>query len=192
MSLADILSLELPYIFSLVQNSVLRFRLVSKKIMKVLESNSSMNITIRISVAGMENLSADFMRRWNGRVQVECEHPCTADSRWFNTIKDALLSAQLRPLSLLSLSIRGNDLNSLVKKLVVMGTVIQQLEVAYLGGGKELLAADAAVIASLGHTLTMKISVEGRDPGVREMSLWLKRLVASSIRIESISFWSVR
>ncbi len=142
----------------------------------------------------MENLLADFLLRWSGRVQLECKHPCTPDSIWFNTVKDALLSARLRPLSLLSLSIRGNDLHSLVETLVVIGDAIQQLEIAYVGNGEGLLAASApiAVIASLGHALTMKISVESSDPEGRQMSLWLHRLVASSIRINSISFRSVR
>ena len=122
-------------------------------------------------------------------MQLECTHPCTRDSRWFNTVKDALLSARLRPLSLLSLSIRGNDLHSLVETLVVVGTAIQQLEIAYLGNSKdsELLAA-VAPIASLGHALTMKISVDGSDRDGRQMSLWLQHLVASSIRVNSISF----
>ena len=191
MSLVDIVALELPLILDLVQARVLQLRLVSKRIMVALELNSSMNIKFRISVAGMKHLSADFLRRWNGRVQLGCEHPCTPDSRWFNTVKDALLSTRLRPLSLLSLSIRGNHLNSLVETLVLMGTAIQQLEIAYRGVGEELLAA-ATPIASLGRTLTMKISVEDRDRGGRQASLWLQRLVASSIRIDSISFRSVR
>ena len=100
----------------------------------------------------MKNLSADFLRRWNGRVQVGCKYHCTPDSKWFNTVKDALLSARLHPLSLLSLSIRGNDLYPLVETLVAMGTAIQQLEIAYIGNSGELLATAAAPIASLGHT----------------------------------------
>jgi hypothetical protein len=190
MSLVDIFSLELPPILAMVQDRVLRLRLVSKTIMMALESNSSLNVKFRINAAGMENLSTDFLERWNGRMQLECKCPCTSDSRWFNTVRDALLSARLRPLSLLSLSISGKDLHSLVETLVVMGTVIQQLEIAYLGNGEELLAA-AAPIASLGHALTMKISVQGKDPGGRQMSLWVQRLIASSIRIISISFRSV-
>ncbi len=190
MSLVDIFSLELPPILAMVQDRVLRLRLVSKTIMMALESNSSLNVKFRINAAGMENLSTDFLERWNGRMQLECKCPCTSDSRWFNTVRDALLSARLRPLSLLSLSISGKDLHSLVETLVVMGTVIQQLEIAFLGNGEELLAA-AAPIASLGHALTMKISVQGKDPGGRQMSLWVQRLIASSIRIISISFRSV-
>ncbi len=190
MSLVDIFVLELPFILDLVQERVLQLRLVSKRIMMALELNSSMKIKFRISVAGTEHLSADFLRRWNGRVHLGCEYSCTPDSRWFNTVKDALLSTRLRPLSLLTLSIDGNHLNSLVETLVLMGTAIQQLEIAYRGGGKEILAA-ATPIASLGRTLTMKISVEGRDRRGRQASLWLQRLAASSIRINSISFRSV-
>ena len=186
-----IYSMELPRILNLVQDRVLLWRLVSKSMMMALETNSSMNIKIQISVAGVEHLSADFLRRWNGMVQLECKHPCTPESRWLSTVKNALLSARLRPLSLLNLSIRGNDLHPLVNTLVELRTAIQQLGIAYLGNGKELLSA-AAPIASLGHALTMKISVEGSDPGGRQMSLWLQRLAASSIRINSISFRSVR
>jgi hypothetical protein len=186
----DIFSLEFPLLLELVQDRVLQMRLVSKQIMQALESNSSMKIKIRISVAGMEKLSADFLRRWEGRVQLECKYPCSCGSRWFNTVKDALVSARLRPLSLLSLSIRGNNLHSLAEMLVLMGTAIQQLEIAYLGNGEELLAA-AAPITSLGHALTMKISIEGSDLGGRNMTVWLERLVTSSIRINSLSLRSV-
>ena len=70
--------------------------------------------------------------------------------------------------SLLSLSIRGNDMHSLVETLVVTGTSVQQLEMADLGNGKDLLAA-ASPSASLGHALTMKISVEGRDCDSHQM-----------------------
>ena len=190
MSLADIIALELPLILAMLQDRVLQFRLVSKNIMLALEFNSSMKIKFRVSVAGTQHISADFLRRWSGRVQLECEHLCTPASRWFKTVKEALLSTRLRPLSLLSLSIRGNDLNPLVQTLVLI-TAIQQLKIAYLGDGQELLAA-ATPIASLGRTLTMKISVEDRDRGGRQASLWLQRLVASSIRTDSISFRSVR
>ncbi len=186
----DIFSLDLPLILALAQDRVLQLRLVSKALMAALESNSSMHIKIRINAAGIENLSESFLRRWKGRLQLECKEPCTADSRWFNTVKDALLSARLRPLSLLGLSIRGNDLHPLVESLVVVGTTIQQLEIDYVGNCGKILAA-AAPIASLGHALTMKISVEGSDRGGRQMSLWLPRLVASSVRIRSLSLRSV-
>jgi len=181
----------LPLIAALVEDRVLELRLVSKTIMMALEANSSMHINIQISVAGMENLSADFLRRWNGRLQLECRHPCAPDSGWFKTVRDALLSGRLRPLSLLSLSISGNNLHPFVETLVVIGTAIQQLEISYLGNCAEILAA-AAPIASLGHALAMKISVEGSDPGGRQASLLLQRLVASSIIIRSLSFRSVR
>ncbi len=191
MSLVEIFSLELPIILALVQDHVLQLRLVSKRVMMAIESNCFMNLKIRISAAGMENLSADFLQRWEGGVRLECKHQCTRDSRWFNTVKDALLSARLRPLRLLSLSIKGHDLHSLVETLVEIGTAIQQLEITYIGNFTELLAA-AASIASLGHALTMKICVEGsRDTGGHQLSLWLQHLVASSIRINSISFRSV-
>jgi hypothetical protein len=189
MSVLDLFSLELPRLAPLVEDRVLELRLVSKTMMMVLESNSSLHINIRISAAGMENLTADFLLRWNGMLQLECRRPCTPDSGWFNTVKDALLSARLRPLSLLSLSISGHNLHPFVETLVVIGTAIQQLEISYLGNCKELLAA-AAQIASLGHALTMKISIEG-DPRFRQASLWLPRLVASSIIICSLSFRSV-
>jgi hypothetical protein len=189
MSLLDIFSLDLPLILALVQDRVLHLRLVSKEIMMVLESISSLMIKIRINIAGMENLSADFLQRWNGRIQLECKLPCTPECKWFNTVRDALLSSRLRPLSLLSLSISGNNLHSLVESLVVIGTAIQQLEIAYVGNGEELLAA-AAPIASLGHALTMNISVQDSDPEARQTVLWLQRLALSSIRINSISFRS--
>jgi hypothetical protein len=190
-SLLSIFSLELPIIAALVEDRVLELRLVSKTMMMALESNSSMNINIRISVAGMENLSADFLRRWNGRLQLECRRPCAPDSGWFKSVRDALLSGRLRPLSLLSLSISGNNLHPFVETLVLIGTAIQQLEISYLGNCEELIAA-APPIASLGHALTMKISVRGSDPGGRQASLWLQCLVASSIIICSLSFRSVR
>jgi hypothetical protein len=110
MSLVDLFSLELPLIAVLVENRVLELRLVSKTIMMALEANSSMHSNIRISVAGMENLTADFLLRWNGRLQLECRRPCAPDSGWFNTVRDALLFARLCPLSLLSLWINGNNL----------------------------------------------------------------------------------
>jgi hypothetical protein len=180
---------ELPVISALVQDRWLQLRLVSKEIMLALESNPFTCIKIRINVTGMEHLSADFLQRWNGRVQLECKHPCTISSRWFNTVKNALLSARLCPLSLLSLSIRGNDLHPLVETLLVMGTTIQQLKISYLGNGKDLLD-NATPIASLGHNLTMQISVIGSDVRGRQLSLWVQHLAASSIRIISLSFRS--
>ena len=128
---------------------------------------------------------------WKHPSPTGVETPITTASRWFTTVKDALLSARPRPLSLLSLSIRGNNLHPLVETLVVMGTAIPQLEIAYLENGKDILAAAAAPIAFLGRALTMKIFVEGSDPKGHRMSLWLPRLVAS-IRINSISSGQVR
>jgi hypothetical protein len=75
---------------------------------------------------------------------------------------------------------------SIGRPLVVIGTAIQQLEISYLGNCEEILAA-ATPIPSLGHALAMKISVEGSDPGGRQASLLLQRLVASSIIICSLS-----
>ncbi len=78
--------MELPLIAALVEDRVLELRLVSKTMMMALESNSSMHINVRISGAGMENLSADFLLRWNGSLQLECRNPCTPDSEWFKTV----------------------------------------------------------------------------------------------------------
>jgi hypothetical protein len=192
MPLADILSLGgLPLSLILVQDRVLQLRLVSKKIMTALQSDFFMDIKICINDVGVENLTADFLQRWRGKMHLKCTSPWTPDSRWFKDVRDALLAARLRPLSLLSLSVSGKNLYPLAETLVQLGTSIQQLEIACLGSGSDFLAA-ATPIASLGPALTMKISVEDNDPGGSQTSLWLKHLVASSIRIDSISFRSVR
>ena len=192
MALVDIISMEgLPLTLTMIQDRVLQLRLASRKIMIALESNRSIKIKIRINESGMENLTAAFLQRWHGKIHLECTNPCTASSRWFKEVRYALLSARLRPLILLSLTVKGNDLNPIVEALGGMGTAIQQLELAFFGNCTELLAASAS-IASFGPALTIKISVKDNDPGGHKMSLLLNHLVETSIRISSVSFRSVR
>ncbi len=175
----------------LVQDRILQLRLVSRQIMIALESNFYLSIKIRINAAGVENLTAGFLQRWNGRIHLECRHPWTPGSKWFTALRDAFWVSRRRPLGLLSLLVMGKDLHPLVETLVGIGTAIQQLEITYLGNGTELLAA-AAAFANLSPALTMNIYLEGRDPGGSQMSLWWQHLVASSIRIKSISYRSVQ
>jgi hypothetical protein len=183
----DLVNLALPR----VADCVLKLRLVSREIMSALESNPWLIFNIRIKDTGVDNFDADFLQRWHGNICLHCKHPCNLGSRWFKEVSDALLSDRLRPLSLLSLSVEGGNLHPVVKTLAAIGPAIQQLEIAYSGNGAELLAS-AAPIASLGHALTMIISVQGSDPGGRQTSLWLHHLLESSIRISCISFRSVR
>jgi hypothetical protein len=191
MTLVNIISIDgLPLTSTMIQDRVLQLRLASKMIMIALESNFSMKIKVSISKSGVENLTAAFLQRWHGRVDLVCTHRCTSGCKWFKEVRCALLSAKLRPLSLLSLAVDGDDLHSVVKTLVGMGTSIKQLEITFCGKGTELLAASAS-LASLSHTLTMKISFRGSDLEGRTTTSCLQRLAESSIRISSVSFGSV-
>ncbi len=178
LSWLDLFSLELPRLAALVEHCVLELRLVSKTIMMALEANSSMHINIRISVAGIKKIIRIYRQTFcKGGMEgcnwsADAHAPPTADG-----------STRLKMLSCVP------DYASsacLVETLMVIGTAIQQLEISYLGNCAELLAATAP-IASLGFALTMKISVEGSDPGGRQASLLLQSLVASSIIIRSLS-----
>jgi len=191
MSLAKALSIDglLP---TMIQHQILKLRLVSREIMMVLESNTCLQINLRINDSGVKGLTAGFLKRWHGRVNLQCSCPWNPDSRWFKEVRDALLLGQLRPLNLLNLSVRGHDLIALgemLSSLSEKGPAILQLKITYRGNGEELLAA-AAPLASLGQTLTMRISVLGTDPAGSTMSLWLQRLLTSSININSISLRS--
>eukprot|EP00291_Cryptomonas_curvata_P026952 CAMPEP_0172175322 /NCGR_PEP_ID=MMETSP1050-20130122/14159_1 /TAXON_ID=233186 /ORGANISM="Cryptomonas curvata, Strain CCAP979/52" /LENGTH=176 /DNA_ID=CAMNT_0012847403 /DNA_START=8 /DNA_END=535 /DNA_ORIENTATION=- len=168
MPLADILSLDdLNLYLPLVQDRVLQLRLVSRDIMLALESKIFAEINIRINDAGVDCLTADFLQRWHGKMHLHCTRPWTPDSRWFKEVRDALLLDRLRPLSLLSLSVTGNNLHSLVETLIGLGTAIQQLEIAYHGNGAELLAA-ATPIAFLapGRVEDQNQFISFRDNGL--------------------------
>jgi hypothetical protein len=191
MPLDDILSLDaLHIILTLIQDRVLQLRLVSRKIKMALESNIFLKINIHINDAGVEGLKVGLLNKWRGNVCLHCTRPWKPGSRWFQVVSDALLLGRLRPLSLLSLSVQGHNLLPLVQTLVGIGPIIKQLEVAYRGNGAEILAA-ATTIASLRHILTMKISVERNDPDDSQPIFWLHRLLASSVRINSLSVRSV-
>jgi len=188
MSLADILSLDgtLP---NMMQDRILLLRLVSREIMMALETNISLQINLRINDSGDKNLSAEFLKKWHGGVHLHCSCPWNPEGRWFKEVADALLLGQLRPLNLLSLSVEGRYLIPLVRTLSEIGPAIRQLEITYRGNRADLLAA-AAPLAALGHTLTTNIYIEGKEPAGRMMTWWLRRLLASSINISSISFRS--
>jgi hypothetical protein len=192
MLLAAILSLDgISLTWPRIADCVLKLRLVSRAIMSALESNPSLNINIHITDTGVNSLTVHFLQRWQGKVNLHCTRPWSLNSRWFIVVSDALLSGRLRPLSILSLSVEGKNLPPLVNTLAEIGPSIKQLEITYSGDDTELLAA-AASLAILGHTLTMKISVQGSDPGERQTCMWLQNLLASSICISSMSFRYVR
>jgi hypothetical protein len=184
MPLDDILSLDALHIA--IQVPVLQLRLVSRKIKMALESNISLKINIHINEAGMEGLKIGLLNKWRGNVCLHCTRPWSPGSRWFQVVSDDLLLGQLRPLSLLSLSVQGRNLLPLVNTLERIRPMIKQLEVAYFGNGAEILAA-ATPIASLRHTLTMRISVTRNCPEDSQPILWFHRLLASSVRIKSLS-----
>jgi hypothetical protein len=181
--LADILSLELLPI--MIQDRILMLRLVSRTTLTALESNASIPVNLRIKNSG---LTAGFLKRWCGDVRLHCTHRLHPGSRWFREIRDALVTGQLKPLGLLSLSIEGYDLLPLIEMLVEIGPAIRQLEITYRGNGTELLAV-AAPLASLGRTLAMNISVQGKD-SAGTMSSWMHRLLDSNITINSLTLRS--
>jgi hypothetical protein len=190
MPLADILSLDGPLLsMALVQDSLLELRLVSREVMVALESNTGLKICIYVNDTCVGSPMVEFLQKWRGSVHFHCACPWNCESRWFKEVRDALISDQLRPLSL-SLSVERNDLHSLGKALVGIRHAIRQVEITYSGYDTYLLAA-AESIASLGHTLAMNISVQ-HDRGAGRTFMWLQHLLASSITIKSISFRSVR
>jgi hypothetical protein len=189
MSLADILSSD-GRLLAVIQDRILMLRLVSREIMTALERNIGLQINIRMNDSGVECLTAAFLKKWHGSLYLHCICPWDPDSRWFKEVRDALLLGQLRPLNLLSLSVKGRALIPLVETLLKIGPAIRQLEITYSGNRAELLAA-AAPLASFGHTLTMKISFEAKAPAGRKMTVsQTVRLLASNINISSISFRS--
>ncbi len=192
MSLHDIMLLDELHLSltTMIQDRMLTLRLVSKEFMTALESNSLININLRINDAGVAGLTADFLKKWHGKLHLHCTRPWDPKSKWFKEVSDALLFGRIRPLNLLGLSVCGNNLRQLVEKLLIVGPAIKQLEIDYHGDGSDLIAA-AALFASLGHTLTVKISVQGIDHKGRQMASWLQLLLASNIRVESLSLWSV-
>jgi hypothetical protein len=189
MSLAEALSLD-GLLATMIQDQILTLRLVSREIRMALESNACLHIDLRINDSGVESLTAGFLKKWHGRVHLQCSFPWNPDSIWFKEVRDALLLGQLRPLNLLKLAVHGRHLIHLCEMLSSLSekgpAAIRQLEITYSGNGEQLLAA-AAQLALLGHTLTMSISVLGNDPAGRTMYLWLQHLLASRINIKSIS-----
>ncbi len=188
MSLADILSWEgiQQVLTPVIQERVMKLRLVNRKVMVALESNPVLIINVRISHAGVKGLSAEFLQRWKGSVHLHCKLLWEPGSRWLKEVRDALASDRLRPLSLLSLSVGEKHLHPLVNELVGIGPAIHQLEIAYRGHGAELHHA-AEPLASLGCALTMKISAQGMDQGGAQTTSWLRHTLASSISIVSLS-----
>ncbi len=184
--LADILSLYGIHsaLNEAVENNVLNLRLVSRNMKVALESNSILKINIRINDAGMKGLTANFLQRWHGGVHLYCTRQWEPCETWINEVRDALASGRLRPLSLLSLVVKGNNLHPLANLLTGIESVNQQLEISYCGNGTELCAA-AAPLEALGRALTMEISIQGRDRG--QVSSCLQHLLESNIRISSIS-----
>jgi hypothetical protein len=185
MSLADILSLD-GMLSTMIQNRILMLRPVSRNIMMALESNICLQVKLRIIYSGVTCLT-DFLKRWHGSVLLHCSWFWNPDDRWFKEVRDALLLGQLRPLKLLNLSVEGCHLIPLTENLSKIGPAIRQLELTCIGNGAQFLAA-AAALASLGNTSTIKLTVLGDDHAGRMLSLWLQRLLASNIIIDSISF----
>jgi hypothetical protein len=188
-----VLSLDGIFVLSkVVQDNILKFRLVNKEIKEALETNDGLTIDIRVNDAGEENLKADFLQRWHGRLNLHCTiRGWTPESKWFKEFRDALTVGRLRPPSLLNLSVEGSNLLSLVETLMGIAPAAQKLRIAYRGDGTELLSA-AAPLSSLSHALTMDISVQGKDIGGSQASACLKQLQASSISVCSISLRSSR
>jgi hypothetical protein len=170
------------------QGRILQIRLVSKQIMMALESNFDTDIVFHISEAGVDSLTVDFLHRWNGRMHLECRHPWTPESPWFQVVRTAFSFGRRRPMGLVSLSVGGKCLHLLAATLAEEGTAIKELEISYTGSGKEL-AATAAPIASLvlSFTVTMAISVEKCDPLCSQLSSWLQRMDGWNIRIKSMT-----
>ena len=192
MPLIDVLSLDgLDLAMPLVQDRVLLLRLVSRKIMLAMESNFSLKLNFRINAVGADSLTACFLQRFHGIVHLHCARPWVPSIKWFDEISKALVLGRLRPLRLLCMSVEGNNLLRLVEILVGLVPAVQELEIAYRGNCAAILAA-AAPIASLGHALTMKISIPGFDFRGHEesLSLLLQHLRVSSVIIDSTSFRS--
>ncbi len=144
----------------LSRGRVLKMRAVSKTIWQTLQSDCGTSIVFSISPAGVHSLTAEFLQRWNGSMHLECVHPLTPESRWFQAVRNAFPSGRTPSLGLLSLSVSGEYLIPLAETLVGEGTggiAIQELE----------------------------ISVKN-DPLCSRMTSWLQCISVSNIKIKSI------
>ena len=191
MSLEDISSLYglHPTLTQVVQDRVLKLRLVCRTIKVTLESNIFLSINFRISRGGAKGLEANFLQRWHGILHLHCTHAWEPSSIWVKEIRDAVVSGRWRQRSLLSVAVRGNNLLPLARILTEIESGFQNIEINYCGNSTDLRAA-VAPLALLGRGFTLKVSIQGRDRGGVETSSWLQHLLQSSIEVKSISLRS--
>ncbi len=176
-----------------VQDRVLGFRLVSRGIATIVESNTQIKIKISINNAGVSGLNAKFLLRWGGSMFLRCTCPWDPGSRWFKEVSDAIESRRMRPLGLLSLSVHGNNLHPLIEALQVLlfrriEPAIKQLEIAYFGNCRELIAASQH-LESLNHSLTMSLTMRSLQDSSSQRQLRFSW--TSSIKILSLSLRQV-
>jgi hypothetical protein len=192
LSLPDLHQIHLSLAL-VVQDRVLVFRLVSRGIAIIVESNTHFKIKISINDDGVNGLNAKFLLRWGGSMFLRCTCPWDPGSRWFNEISDAIESRQMRPLGLLSLSVNGNNLHRLIEALQVLlfrriEPAIKQLEIAYYGHCRELIAASQH-LKSLNHCLTMSLTMRSLQDSSFQRQL--RFFWTSSIKILSLSLRQV-
>ncbi len=193
LSLPDLHQMHLPLAL-VVQDRVLGFRLVSREIAIIVESNALFKIKISINDAGVKGLNAKFLLRWGGTVFLRCTCPWEPTSKWFKEVSDAIESRQMRPLGLLSLSVNGNDLHRLIEALQNLlfrriEPAIKQLEIAYFGNYRELIAASQH-LEPLNHCLTMSLTMRSLQDWISQSEL-LRFFRKSSLKIISLSLRQV-
>jgi hypothetical protein len=181
MHVLDVLTLE-----QVAQGSILKLRSVNREIKYALETNVFLTIDIRLNDAGAEGMKASFLQRWRGGLNLYCTIQWTIESKWFKEMKDAIVLNQLRPPTLLSLSVEDINMLPLSKSLAEIGPAIQQIIIVYRGYTSEFLKAIDSITVLRG-ALIMEISIIGADVGGVQTAALLERLLASSIRLECIS-----
>jgi hypothetical protein len=176
---------HLDTLYLLIQDQVMKMRLVSKGMKTLIETNRFLLVNIRIGDAGVEMMKEKFLLRWHGVLNVYCTKPLQPASPWFQSLTSVLESGRLQNLKMLDLVIEGQALVPLLKTFAGIIQWNRQLSIAiaFRGCGADILAA-AAPLAALGGTVTMDICiVSGGDQPLT----WLQQLQASNIGVSSIS-----
>ena len=131
--------------------------MVNKSMKNALESSKVFRVIIRINETNAETLTAEFLQRWRGNLDLNCTIPWRPATIWFEEFSDALLSGRMQQEKLrVNLSVEGkNDLRMLVETLRGMPE-IQQLAINYSNSPP---TGSAGAIQYFDSTETKSISI---------------------------------
>jgi hypothetical protein len=177
---------------NVIEDYALTLRAVHPVLRTIIHENEHLNVHLFISPAGFYGLSAQFLQRWRGTLNIRCEYDCDAECPWFKVFRYVLQSNTRPKFGFLRVSAHGANFSPLMHSLAYPmphHRSVMEVCITFEGQKEDIMDAQTALICLGGQvTVSIDATIAKTTWGSRENDL-LRQFDNTRLRFEGLSLW---